>query len=309
MEKEAFIARRRDLRAALPDGVILVMGNDDSPRNYAANTYPFRQDASFIYYTGLHRLPSAALLIDPEGGERLFGTPPHPDDVIWHGPHLTLADHATHAGIAQWEDMARLAEVLTKWRHTGARIHYLPPYRGERLLRLAALLSLPPAQVQAEVSRELMRAVVDQRNHKSPAEVAEIEEALNLTHRMFAAAEAALAPGRSEAEIMAALVGPALAMGRATSFLPIVTVRGEVLHNEGYDNTLQAGDLLLCDCGTESEGGYASDITRTWPVRFTKWSSQPNRPPSPPPRPQGGATWRCIWRRPAPSPLGSAPWG
>ena len=46
----------------------------------------------------------------------------------------------------------------------------------------------------------------------------------------------------------------------------IVTVQGEVLHNEQYHNQLTPGDLLLADVGAENSQGWASDITRTWPV-------------------------------------------
>ena len=46
----------------------------------------------------------------------------------------------------------------------------------------------------------------------------------------------------------------------------IVTVHGEVLHNEQYHHPLQPGDLLLVDAGAETESGWASDVTRTWAV-------------------------------------------
>ena len=54
----------------------------------------------------------------------------------------------------------------------------------------------------------------------------------------------------------------------------IVTVNGEVLHNETYNNQLKSGDLLLADVGAETPLGWASDITRTWPVSGHFSSSQ-----------------------------------
>ena len=56
------------------------------------------------------------------------------------------------------------------------------------------------------------------------------------------------------------------------SFTPIVTVRGEVLHGQGYPNKLRSGALLLADGGAEEPGGYACDVTRTFPVDG-EWSS------------------------------------
>ncbi|MHC5829840.1 MAG: M24 family metallopeptidase, partial [Nostoc sp.] len=50
------------------------------------------------------------------------------------------------------------------------------------------------------------------------------------------------------------------------SYNSIVTVHGEVLHNEQYHHLLQPGDLLLADVGAETQMGWAGDVTRTWPV-------------------------------------------
>ena len=80
------------------------------------------------------------------------------------------------------------------------------------------------------------------------------------------AAMAATRPGRREAEVAAAFLSEITAAHMSPSFSPIVTVRGEVLHNHGYANKLADGQLLLVDGGAEHTTGYASDITRTYPV-------------------------------------------
>jgi Xaa-Pro aminopeptidase len=51
-----------------------------------------------------------------------------------------------------------------------------------------------------------------------------------------------------------------------TSYTSIVTVHGEVLHNDQYHHPLQPGDLVLADVGAETEMGWAADVTRTWSV-------------------------------------------
>ncbi len=97
MDAKTHTARREVLRKSVPEGAILIMGNDEAPKNYVDNVYPFRQDSHFLYYAGVSQA-GLALLIEPDGSEVLYGTPDHPDDVIWHGPHPTLGDHAAAAG-------------------------------------------------------------------------------------------------------------------------------------------------------------------------------------------------------------------
>ncbi len=54
--------------------------------------------------------------------------------------------------------------------------------------------------------------------------------------------------------------------GCGTAYGPIVSVHGEVLHNETHLGRCAEGDLLLADVGAETASGYAGDVTRTWPV-------------------------------------------
>ncbi len=54
--------------------------------------------------------------------------------------------------------------------------------------------------------------------------------------------------------------------GGSTAFPPIVTVNGQIFHNQYFGNKLRKGQLLVIDAGAESARHYASDITRTYPV-------------------------------------------
>ena len=265
MNTSTYVARRKALRGAVSGGAILIMGNNEAPRNYAGEPYPFRQDSHFLYYVGVNQSGMAALL-EPDGREVLFGAPADPDDLVWHGPHMTLDDHAAAAGLDDHAGLAGLGDRLAELRSRGVEILYLPPYRAERSFLVGGLLGIDPREVEAGASAELVRAVVAQRVVKEAVEVAELEDALAITAMGYRAAMAATEPGRTEAEIAAILQGPALAHDRQQAFNPIVSVRGEVLHNKSHANTLTDGDLLLVDSGAESSRWYASDITRTFPV-------------------------------------------
>lgn len=265
MDASSYLQRRRALREAVPDGAILLPANDEPPRNYTDNVYPYRQDSHFLYYSGISEAGMAALLL-PDGEEILFGRKDHPDDLVWFGVHATLRDHAVASGFENTAYFSELGEELRRLRSAGVQIHYLPPYRDFRRFQLGSLLHEDPREIDRGASAELIRAVVAQRSIKSPEEVVEIENALAVTSEAYRRVMAETRPGRRESELAAILQSVALAEDRQQAFNPIVSVRGEVLHNTSYANTLAEGDLLLVDSGAESTHFYASDITRTFPV-------------------------------------------
>ena len=65
-----------------------------------------------------------------------------------------------------------------------------------------------------------------------------------------------------------------MARGMGCAYPSIVTPHGEILHSERYDARLADGDLLLADVGAETPGGWAGDVTRTWPVSGRYSSTQ-----------------------------------
>ena len=73
-EASTYIERRRQLRERIGSGVILFVGNDLTPMNYADNPYPFWQDRSFLYYWGLDE-PGLAGLLDADSGEAILFAP------------------------------------------------------------------------------------------------------------------------------------------------------------------------------------------------------------------------------------------
>ncbi len=263
--------RRNTIREVVGDGVILWLGHMLQPRNYADNTFPFRQNSHFLYYTGLAE-PDLALLSFPEQDyDVLFSRPVTVDDIVWSGPGYGRVDMARNSGVDTVEDLSRLGVYLTKAVSEGRKVHYLPQYQASSLFRIAELLVIDPGEVSAEVSQVLVEGVARQRLIKSEPEITEIEDALGVTDAMYRSAMAMTRPGLHEYDVAGEIQGVALSANRQQAYNPIVTIHGEVLHNHAYDHLLEDGQLLLIDAGAESPRFYASDITRTFPVngRFT----------------------------------------
>ena len=103
-QRTTYFKRRARLLESMDAGLILLLGNEESPMNYRDNPYPFRQDSSFLYYTGLDR-PHLALLLDiDEGHATLFGEEATLDHVVWMGPQPSLLEQADSRGIEHTAD-------------------------------------------------------------------------------------------------------------------------------------------------------------------------------------------------------------
>lgn len=263
---ETYVERRRVLAERLESGLVLFVGSDLEPMNYADNPYPFWQDRSFLYYWGLDEPALAALLDVESGAATLFGSEATLDDVVWMGPQPSLAERAARAGADASASIGGLADRLRSAAESGRRVHSLPLYRAASRLKLQDWLGIPAAEADAHASRPLIEAVVAQRSVKSRDEVAEIEKAMAITRAMHLEAMRVARPGRAEWEVAGAVEGVALRHGGRLSFPVIFSKHGETLHNHHYGNTLEAGDIAVHDSGGVSPSGYAGDITRTLPI-------------------------------------------
>ncbi len=261
--------RRTRLTAQFRDGILLFLGNDDSPMNYADNTFHYRQDSSFLYFMGVDQ-PGWAAVIDVEAGSTTaFANDNDLDAIVWTGVLPSVADLAGMAGITATRPAAALADVLSKAKAQGRTIRFLPPYRPENVLKLFRLLGVHPDDAASKASEEFVRAVVEMRVHKDAAEIAEIEKAIDVTVDMHVAGMKMARPGMLEAEIAARVTEIAMAAGGNLSFPVIATVHGETLHNHSHANRLEGGQIFILDAGAETATHYAGDLTSTFPVDRT----------------------------------------
>ena len=268
---DTYIERRKQLKKQVGSGVILFMGNQESPMNYPDNPFTFRQDSSFLYYFGLN-LPSIAAVIDvDEDKEFIFGDEPTMADIIFLGPQKPLSEPAGQVGVKQTGSLDEMATLLAKATSSKKKVHFLPQYRADNIIKLEKLLSIPNAEIAENVSVELIKAVAAQRSIKSAEETAEIEIAMNIACEMHVGAMKAARPGMYEYEISGLIEGLALSMGGRISFPVIFSIHGETLHNHYHGNMMNAGDIAINDSGAETAMNYCSDITRTIPIggKFT----------------------------------------
>lgn len=271
-----YINRRQRIKKSVQSGILLFLGNEESPMNYFDNTYHFRQDSTFLYFFGLNYAGLAAIIDLDEDKEIVFGNDLTVEDIVWMGTQPTLLERGMAYGIQEVQPANNLAEYLEKARKKGRKIHFLPPYRSENILKLYHLLKVEPSQCKTLASTEFILGVVNQRNYKSAEEVAEIEKAVDISVDMHVMAMKLARAGMKESELAAAAQQVAVAAGGQISFPIIMTINGQTLHNHYHGNTLKSGQMVLCDCGAETALNYSGDLSSTFPVdqKFTSLQKQ-----------------------------------
>ncbi len=266
------------LDAMGPDAVALFVGARLVTRSNDTE-YRFRQDSDFWYLTGFDH-PDAVALLRTDGGPAftLFVQPREPEAETWTGyrPGVEGAqrDHGADAAFPIEELAKQLPELVKKAKrlfHVLGRDAALDRRLVEVLedLRRRSRIGLDPASEIVDP-----RSVVhEMRLFKSEDELELMREAADITREAHAEAAARAQPGRQEFELEAVLDYTFRRRGGAGPAYSSIVGGGAnatVLHYIRNDQPLGEGDLVLIDAGAEYMG-YASDVTRTYPVggRFT----------------------------------------
>ncbi|MDM9383907.1 aminopeptidase P family protein [Chlorogloeopsis sp. ULAP01] len=253
------LRQRRQRLASRINFPAIFWSGGSSPRNYPANLYRFRANSHFLYFAGLP-VPNAAIRLEA-GKLTLFVDDPAPSSALWHGEMPKREEIAQAIGA----DAAFAIAELESHLEGAATIAVQDAATWTQQSQLLNRWVLPQNQLQG-IDLELAKAIVELRLTHDEGALAELRKAAVITVEAHKAGMAATPNAKIEAQVRAAMEKVIIAHNMTTSYNSIVTVHGEVLHNEQYHHPLQPGDLLLADVGAETEMGWAADVTRTWPV-------------------------------------------
>lgn len=270
-DKNVYIQRRNKLKKNLKSGLILFIGNDESPMNYEDNTYHFRQDSTFLYYFGLDEPGLYAIIDVDNNNEIVFGDNLTIDSIVWMGTQPSVSEKAALCGVEKTNPVKELKNYLAKAKNTNQEIHFVNPYRDKHRIKLMNLLDIHPDKANEMASIKLVKAIALQRSIKETREIVEIEKSVNITCDMHIAAMKYARPGMTESQVAAEIQRIAVAAGGQLSFPTIATINGQTLHNHFHGNVIKEGQLMLVDAGAETNMHYAGDMSSTFPVskKFT----------------------------------------
>jgi Xaa-Pro aminopeptidase len=253
------LQHRRQKLAKLVKTPVILWSGESLGRNFPANTFPFRASSHFLYFAGLP-LENAAIRLE-EGKLDLFMDDAPADATLWHGEMATRKEIAAVIGA---EGSYPLSKLINKTANAATiAVQNWKTYQQQcQLLNR----TIAPAHAPEGIDLDLAKAIITLRLCHDSEALSELRKATKVAIAAHLAGMKATSTAKTEAEVRGAMEGVIIAQNMSCAYGSIVTVHGEVLHNEHYHHSLQPGDLLLADVGAETSLGWASDITRTWPI-------------------------------------------
>jgi len=270
-----------EMRAHSGGGVAAIPTAPEAIRN-ADTHYPYRPDSHFYYVSGFVEPEAVVVLVaGPQSGDSrqvLFCRDKNAEREIWDGFRYGPDAAREVFGFDEAYPIAELTGKLADWAADRPALYTplgLYPSWDELVTdtlnevrkRVRTGVAAPETVVDVRAALASMRLIKDE------SELALIRRAAEISSGAHRRAMARSRPGWFEYQVEAELAHEFLRLGAQAVAYPSIVASGPnacVLHYRDNDRELQSGDLLLIDAGCEFHG-YASDITRTFPVggKFT----------------------------------------
>jgi Xaa-Pro aminopeptidase len=265
-----------DMRAHSEGGIAAIPTAPEAIRN-ADTHYPYRADSHFHYLSGFPEPEAVVVLVAgaQQGDSRqiLFCRERNAEREIWdgfrYGPDAAREVFAFDEAYPIGELASKLADwtadrpaLYTPLGLYGSWDRQITDTLNEVRNRVRTGIAAPEAVIDVRATIAAMRLIKDAQEVKLMRRAAEISSG---AHRR---AMARTRPGWFEYQVEAELAHEFLRSGAQAVAYPSIVASGPnacVLHYRDNNRELQANDLLLIDAGCEFEG-YASDVTRTFPV-------------------------------------------
>lgn len=261
------------MRRMAPKSVAIIPGAHE-PRRSNDTHYRFRQDSDFFYLTGFEE-PDSLAVIQPEKDPKytLFVRPRDPEREIWDGRRAGVEGAKSEFGASEAFPIAEFESKLADFLDGADILYYrlgmdreLDETIIKEITRMRAWNRKPIHPPQTIIDPATI--VHELRVVKRPEELEIMQAAADIAAEAHVEAMKAVRPGMKEYEVEALIEQVFRRHGAAAPAYTSIVGAGPnatVLHYINNDGDLRDGDLLLVDAGAEYKG-YASDITRTFPI-------------------------------------------
>ena len=278
VDASPYAHRRERLFAAIGDDIAIIPTAPEVLRNRDTG-YLYRHDSYFYYLTGFVEPESVLVLVG--GNERkaiLFCREKNLEREIWDGYRYGPDAAKDIFRFDEAFPIEKLGEELPKLMADRIAVHTPVGMGASWDAQIAAAINAVRNMARTGVSApnsviDVRAAIDDMRLIKDMHEIALMRRAAEISSMAHARAMKTARPGQYEYHVEAELIHEFVRQGARTPAYNHIVASGSnacVLHYNDSNRKMQDGDLLLIDAGCEYEG-YASDITRTFPVngKFT----------------------------------------
>ena len=271
--KTQFVRRRHELAAAIKFGIAVIPTAAERIRNKDAH-FPYRFDSYFHYLTGFNE-PEAVLVVIGGKPSRsiLFCRVKHEEREIWDGFRYGPEEAKTQFNFDDTFAIDEIDKILPQLIENKDAI-FTPigiesNWDNKMMGWLNKTRSRAREGITAPASLIDVREILDEmRLIKDSDELDVMRRAAKISAEAHVNAMLATKPEKYEYEIEAELLYHFKKKGSQFPAYTSIVAGGKnacVLHYIENNAVLNDGDLLLIDAGCELDG-YASDITRTFPV-------------------------------------------
>ncbi|HEX8422409.1 MAG TPA: Xaa-Pro aminopeptidase [Pyrinomonadaceae bacterium] len=268
------------MRRMEPDSIAIIPSAREANRSNDTD-YRYRQDSDFFYLTGFNE-PEAIAVVAPSHPEHkfmLFVRPRDPEREIWDGRRAGVEGAMKEYGAEVAHTFQEFRDKLPELLNGPTNLYYKLGANSaldEMIVRELRNLRANPRTAKHAPDHIIEPGTLlhEMRLIKSDEEIALMQRSADIAAEAHREAMRAARPGMKEYEIEALIEHIFRRHGAtAPAYTSIVGAgaNATILHYINNDGTLQDGDLLLVDAGAEYQG-YASDITRTFPIngRYTQ---------------------------------------
>lgn len=268
-----FIRRRISLLQNIGDGIAIIPTSPELIRNRDSH-YPYRFDSYFYYLTGFKE-PEALLVliagIEPQS--ILFCRDKDIEREIWDGFRYGAEAAKAEFGFEQAYSISQLDALMPKLLANQPKLFFSLGADAGWDARVTGWLNQVKAQARSGVSApddiaDVRKLVDEMRLYKSPVEIDLMRRSADIAAAAHNRAMQKVRAGKMEYEIEAEFLHEFYRKGAQSPAYTSIIAGGAnacTLHYNANNCELKDGDLLLIDAGCELDG-YASDITRTFPV-------------------------------------------
>ena len=268
-----YAGRRSRLAARMGSGIAVLRTAPERARNRDSG-YPYRFDSYFHYLTGFPEPESVLVLIAGKTPRSiLLCRDKNLEREIWDGFRYGPDKAREVFGFDEAHSIDKLDELLPDLLVDQTAVYCDVGAEAEWDARVIGWINKVRTRVRSGVAapteiRDVRQLLDDMRLIKDAHEIDTMKRAAAISAQAHTRAMRATKPGRHEYEIEAELLHEFRRQGaQAPAYTSIVAggANACVLHYVQNDAVLNNGDLLLIDAGCELDG-YASDITRSFPV-------------------------------------------